>query len=52
MRQLPIPASLSKNIEFRFYESGHMIYAHEPAARKLHEDVADFIRRSDNLAAH
>jgi carboxypeptidase C (cathepsin A) len=52
MRQLPVPAELHKNIEFRFYESGHMIYAHEPSARKLHADVADFIQRTDNLAAH
>jgi hypothetical protein len=29
-----------------------MIYAHEPAAKALHADVADFIRRSDNIAAH
>jgi carboxypeptidase C (cathepsin A) len=52
MRQLPVPANLRKNVEFRFYESGHMIYAHEPSAYKLHDDVADFIRRTDNLEAH
>lgn len=52
MRHLPIPANLRKNIEFRFYESGHMIYAHEPSAKALHDDVADFIRRSDNIATH
>jgi carboxypeptidase C (cathepsin A) len=49
MRQLPVPANLRQNIEFRFYESGHMIYAHEPSGFKLHDDVADFIRRTDNL---
>lgn len=49
MRQLPVTAAQRKNIEFRFYESGHMIYAHEPSAYKLHDDVADFIRRTDNL---
>ena len=52
MRHLPIPDNLRKNIEFRFYESGHMIYAHEPSAKALHDNVADFIRRSDNIAAH
>jgi carboxypeptidase C (cathepsin A) len=52
IRHLPIPANLRKNIEFRFYESGHMIYAHEPSARALHDNVADFIRRSDNLGTH
>ncbi|MFO1400157.1 MAG: hypothetical protein U1F30_02900 [Steroidobacteraceae bacterium] len=49
MRHLPVPDSLRRNVEFRFYESGHMIYAHEPSAFKLHDDVADFIRRTDNL---
>jgi len=52
MRHLTIPENLRRNIEFRFYESGHMIYAHEPALRALHADVADFIRRSDNLGPH
>ena len=28
MQHLPIPAKLQKNIEFQFYESGHMVYAH------------------------
>jgi len=46
MRHLPIPAALRKNIEFRFYESGHMVYAHEAAAKALHDNVADFIRRA------
>jgi carboxypeptidase C (cathepsin A) len=51
MRHLPIPATLQQNIEFRFYESGHMVYAHEPSLKALHDNVADFIRRTDNLAA-
>lgn len=50
MAHMPIPESLRKNIEFRFYESGHMVYAHEPSAKALRDDVADFIRRTDNLA--
>jgi carboxypeptidase C (cathepsin A) len=48
MRHLPIPASLQKNIEFKFYESGHMVYAHEASLKALHENVADFIRRTQN----
>jgi carboxypeptidase C (cathepsin A) len=50
MQHLPIPASLQKNIEFKFYESGHMVYAHEASLKALHDNVADFIRRTDNLA--
>ncbi|MFM2286978.1 MAG: hypothetical protein RL684_121 [Pseudomonadota bacterium] len=50
MQHLPIPAALQKNIEFRFYESGHMIYAHEAALKTLHDNIVDFIHRTDNIA--
>ncbi|HEV2561866.1 MAG TPA: hypothetical protein VGT78_06970, partial [Rhizomicrobium sp.] len=48
MRHLQIPRQLQGNIEFQFYESGHMVYAHEAALKALHDNVADFIRRTDN----
>ena len=44
MAHLPIPGSLRKNIEMHFYKSGHMVYAHEPSLKELHENVAAFIR--------
>jgi carboxypeptidase C (cathepsin A) len=50
MQHLPIPASLQKNINFKFYESGHMVYAHEASLKVLHDNVADFIRHTDNVA--
>ena len=43
MQHLPIPSKLQKNIEFKFYESGHMVYAHEAALKDLHNNVAAFI---------
>jgi carboxypeptidase C (cathepsin A) len=46
---LPIPASLTGNIEYHYYPSGHMVYAHEASLQKMHDDVATFIRRTDNL---
>jgi carboxypeptidase C (cathepsin A) len=46
LRHLPIPASLEKNIEYRYYESGHMVYVNVPTLKKLHDDVAAFIRGS------
>ena len=46
MHHLPIPANLQSNIEYRFYESGHMVYAKDAALRQLHDNVADFIRRT------
>jgi carboxypeptidase C (cathepsin A) len=49
MQHLPMPASLQQNIEYQFYESGHMVYAHEPALKTLHDSVAGFIRRTDNV---
>ncbi len=49
MHHLQIPASLNGNIEYRYYPSGHMVYAHEASLQKMHDDVAGFIRRTDNL---
>ena len=49
MRHLQIPQSLQKNIETHFYQSGHMVYAHEDSLKQLHDNTADFIRRTDNL---
>ena len=51
MRQLPMPAKLQTNIEYKFYQSGHMVYAHEAALKELHENVAAFIRGTDHLPA-
>jgi carboxypeptidase C (cathepsin A) len=48
MQHLPIPLDLQKNIEFKFYESGHMVYAHEASLKAIHDNVAEFIRSSDN----
>jgi carboxypeptidase C (cathepsin A) len=46
MHHLPIPQNLESNIEFRFYESGHMVYAKDTSLKQLHDNVADFIRRT------
>jgi carboxypeptidase C (cathepsin A) len=46
MGHLPIPAKLQGNIEFKFYESGHMVYAHEASLKEIHDNVADFISRT------
>jgi carboxypeptidase C (cathepsin A) len=49
MHHLPIPANLQNNIEFRFYESGHMVYAKDASLHQLHDNVADFIHRTSNI---
>src|SRR5215469_14204340 len=46
MHHLPIPQNLQANIEYRFYESGHMVYAKDASLQQLHDNVADFIRRT------
>jgi carboxypeptidase C (cathepsin A) len=51
MHHLPIPANLQKNIEFQFYESGHMVYAHEASLKAIHDNVAAFILKSENSKA-
>ena len=44
---LPIPADLTKNIEYDWYESGHMAYVRDECRKLLHDRVAAFIRNSD-----
>lgn len=46
---LPIPASLDGNISYSWYLSGHMIYAHEPSLKRLHNNIVRFIERTDNI---
>jgi carboxypeptidase C (cathepsin A) len=48
MHHLPIPANLQSNIEYKFYDSGHMVYAKDSSLRLLHDNVVGFIRRTSN----
>ena len=50
MHHLPIPESLQSNIEYHYYQSGHMVYANESSLQQLHDNVAAFIRKTDNQA--
>ncbi len=45
---LPIPQSLTQNIEFDWYQSGHMAYVRDECRRQLHDRVAAFIRGSES----
>jgi carboxypeptidase C (cathepsin A) len=40
---LPVPAGLAGNIEFRYYEAGHMMYVHEPSRLRQSADLAAFV---------
>ena len=46
-KHLPIPVSLAKNIEYDWYESGHMVYVREECRKQLHDRVAAFIKNSE-----
>jgi carboxypeptidase C (cathepsin A) len=43
-KHLPIPQSLAKNIEYDWYESGHMVYVDDESLKQLHDRVAAFIK--------
>ena len=49
LRHLPVPLALRGNIEYHYYQSGHMVYVHPPTLVELHANVADFIRRTSSL---
>jgi carboxypeptidase C (cathepsin A) len=48
MAHLPMPRKLQANIEYHYYESGHMVYAHVPALKELHDNVATFIANTEH----
>jgi len=48
MSHLPMPRKLQANIEYHYYESGHMVYAHIPALKELHDNVAAFIANTEH----
>ena len=50
LMHLPIPDTLQANLETRRYHSGHMVYAVEAELHALHDNVADFIRRTSTPA--
>jgi len=44
---LPIPSALTKNIEYDWYEAGHMAYVRDECRKLLHDRVVAFIKSSD-----
>jgi carboxypeptidase C (cathepsin A) len=47
-KHLPIPQSLAKNIQYSWYESGHMVYVRDESLKQLHDRIAAFIRGTEN----
>jgi carboxypeptidase C (cathepsin A) len=50
-KHLPIPENLTKNIEYDWYESGHMVYVRDESLQQLHDRVAAFIRSTEGGTA-
>ena len=49
MRHLPIPPGLRGNIEYHYYESGHMAYLRPETLGELRANVVDFIHRTSGV---
>jgi carboxypeptidase C (cathepsin A) len=50
MHHLPMPNKLQSNIEYHYYQSGHMVYAHQDSLKELHDNMVAFIRKTDNVS--
>jgi carboxypeptidase C (cathepsin A) len=50
-QHLSVPPRQQNNLEMKFYQSGHMIYANEPSLRALHDNVAALVRRTQGVKA-
>jgi len=48
MHHLQIPKSLQSNIQYHYYEAGHMIYVNEGILKQFRTDVAAFIRSTQD----
>ncbi|HEY6449029.1 MAG TPA: peptidase S10 [Acidobacteriaceae bacterium] len=46
-KHLPIADKLGSNIEYAWYESGHMVYVKDSCLKQLHDRVAQFITSTD-----
>jgi carboxypeptidase C (cathepsin A) len=46
-KHLPIQDSLASNIEYAWYESGHMVYVKGDCLKQLHDRVAQFIQSTE-----
>ncbi|MGH9413313.1 MAG: S10 family peptidase [Terriglobales bacterium] len=47
VNHLALPKDLQSHIQFKYYYSGHMIYVHVPALKKLHDNTAAFIHSTE-----
>jgi carboxypeptidase C (cathepsin A) len=48
MHHLPIPQKLDGNISYHYSPAGHMVYVNEEVLSKFHDDVAAFVKSTEN----
>jgi len=46
-KHLPISEKIAANIEYSWYESGHMVYVKDECLKQLHDRVAAFIKSTE-----
>ena len=46
-KHLPISDKLAGNIQYAWYESGHMVYVKDECLKQLHDHVAEFIKSTE-----
>ena len=46
MHHMFLPKELQGNVNFTFYEAGHMMYIHKPSLLQLKKDYADFMDKT------
>jgi len=46
LRHLPVPPDIAANVEYHYFETGHMIFAHLPSLAVMHDRIAEFIGRT------
>ena len=49
MHQLPIPDIAAEEHPYHYFQSGHMVYAHQDSLKEMHSATADFIRATSNV---
>ncbi|MGD8426120.1 MAG: hypothetical protein PVH63_00750 [Balneolaceae bacterium] len=49
MHHLPIEQKLQENISYKYFKSGHMVYVNPDCLGPMHDAVANFIRKTDNV---
>jgi carboxypeptidase C (cathepsin A) len=48
MKHLPMAPELQKNISYKFFPTGHMVYVNAEALKGLHDTTADFIKAGES----